>query len=157
MLSLSMRKAALYFLGAIAVAALPTGIGAQQRSSPQLLASLRPHQELRWQRVSPSAERPDGPVLYQLVFNASGTPGTVPACDPNPRHLTNSPIAVSGGNVVIGGGNGLNINGATGIISFAAGQTFPGTGNGPVTSVATGPGLPGGPCPTKGTVRHTNC
>src|SRR5215471_13666003 len=85
------------------------------------IASLRPHQELRWQRISPSAEQPDGPVLYQLLFSTGGTPGTVPAFDTNPRHLTNSPIVVNGGNVVIGGGNGLTINGGSGMITFTAG------------------------------------
>jgi hypothetical protein len=122
------------------------------------VASLRLRQELRWQRVSPSSEQPDGPVLYQLLFSMGGTPGTVPAFDTNPRHLVNSPIVVNGGNVVIGGasastgGSGLIINGVTGILNFAAGQTFPGTGSGSVTSVATGAGLTGGPITTTGTV-----
>jgi hypothetical protein len=116
------------------------------------VASLRPHQELRWQRVSPNVEQPDGPVLYQLLFSTGGTPGTVPAFDTNPRHLTNSPIVVNGGNVVIGGGNGLTINGGSGMITFTAGQTFPGTGTGSVTNVATGTGLSGGPITTTGTI-----
>ncbi len=114
------------------------------------VASLRPHQGLRWHRISPTAEQPDGPVLYQLLFSASGTPGTVPAFDTNMRHLTNSPITVNGGNVVIGGANGVIINGATGNINFASGQTFPGTGS--VTSVATSAGLTGGPITTAGTI-----
>src|SRR5215470_18806180 len=97
--------------------------------SRQQMASLRPGHGLVWQRTSPTVQQPDGPVLYQLIFNASGTPGTVPVFDTNPRHLTNSPIAISGGNVVIGGGSGLNINGATGIVTFANGQTFPGSVN----------------------------
>ena len=71
--------------------AIVTHINAQQAGLPQM-ASLRPHQELRWHRVSPNTEHPDGPVLYQLLFNASGTPGTVPVFDSNPRHLINSPI-----------------------------------------------------------------
>ncbi len=100
------------------------------------VASLRPHQELRWHRISPSAEHPDGPVLYQLLFNANGIPGTVPAFDTNPRHLTNSPITVNSGNVFVGGASGLGINGTTGIITFANGQTFPGTAG--VNSVAAG-------------------
>jgi hypothetical protein len=120
------------------------------------VASLRPHQELRWQRISPNAEQPDGPVLYQLLFSTGGTPGTVPAFDTNPRHLTNSPIVVNGGNVVIGGGNGLLINGTTGILSFANGQTFPGTGNGSVTNVATSTGLTGGPITTTGSISIAN-
>jgi len=48
---------------------------------------------------------------------------------------------------------GLNIA-SNGLITFAAGQTFPGTGtgNGSVTSVATGLGLTGGPITTSGTL-----
>jgi len=92
----------------------------------QQLASLRPGQGLMWQRTSPTVQRPDGPVLYQLLFNASGTPGTVPVFDANPRHLGNSPITVSNGNVVIGGNNGLIINGSNGLVTFSSGQVFPG-------------------------------
>jgi len=40
----------------------------------------------------------------------------------------------------------------TGPVTFAAGQTFPGTGMGTVTSVASGPGLTGGPITTSGTL-----
>src|SRR6516164_6343892 len=87
-----------------------------QQSQPVQIARLRPNAELRWQRVSPTVQQPDGPVLYQLLFNASGTPGTVPAFDANPRHLIDSPITISGGNVVIGGGMGLNIHGGSGIM-----------------------------------------
>jgi hypothetical protein len=39
-----------------------------------------------------------------------------------------------------------------GILNFATGQTFPGTGSGTVTSVATGAGLTGGPITTSGTL-----
>jgi len=46
---------------------------------------------------------------------------------------------------------GLNIA-SNGRISFAPGQTFPGTGDGTVTSVATGLGLNGGPITTSGTL-----
>ncbi len=46
---------------------------------------------------------------------------------------------------------GLNIA-SNGRITFAAGQTFPGTTTGTVTSVATGPGLTGGPITTSGTL-----
>src|SRR5260370_25872924 len=102
--------------------AIVTHINAQQTGLPQL-ASLRPQPELRWHRVSPSSENPDGPVLYQLLLNASGSPGTVPVFDTNPRHLINSPITVSSGRVALGA---LSISGGTGIITFANGQTFPG-------------------------------
>ncbi len=48
--------------------------------------------------------------------------------------------------------SGLSIAGASGIITFAPGQTFPGTGTGTVTSVATGAGLTGGPITSTGTI-----
>jgi hypothetical protein len=41
---------------------------------------------------------------------------------------------------------------ANGLVSFAAGQTFPGTGSGTVTSVGTGAGLTGGPITGSGTI-----
>jgi hypothetical protein len=41
---------------------------------------------------------------------------------------------------------------SNGRIMFASGQTFPGTGNGSVTSVGTGLGLTGGPITTSGTL-----
>jgi len=46
---------------------------------------------------------------------------------------------------------GLKIT-SNGRITFAAGQTFPGTGNGSVTSVGAGLGLTGGPITTSGTL-----
>jgi len=97
-----------------------------QAYSQTQTASLRPGQQMLWHRISPSSEKLDGPVLYQLLFNASATPGTVPVFDTNPRHLTNSPITVIGGNLFVGGDRGLSINGKTGLIIFASGQTFPG-------------------------------
>jgi len=44
----------------------------------------------------------------------------------------------------------------TGIITFAPGQTFPGTNNGTVTQVDTGAGLTGGPISTTGTISIAN-
>jgi hypothetical protein len=102
----------------------------------QQMASLRPGHGLVWQRTSPSVQQPDGPVLYQLLFSASGMPGTVPVFDANPRHLANSPIAITSGNIVIGS-NGFSINGSTGIITFASGQTFPASGS--LSGEVTGP------------------
>ena len=96
-------------------------------------------------RSSPTLEKPDGPVLYQLLLNASGTPGTIAMFDTNPRHLANSPITVGGNSVAIGA---LSINSSSGVISFAGGQTFPNT----VTSVATGTGLTGGTITGTGTI-----
>jgi hypothetical protein len=46
---------------------------------------------------------------------------------------------------------GLNI-GSNGQITFASGQTFPGTANGTVTSVGSGAGLTGGPITTSGSL-----
>src|SRR5579859_5301431 len=62
----------------------PATDAAKQDASRTLLASLRPHPELHWQRVSPSAEKPDGPVLYQLLFSTAGTTGTLAKFDSNP-------------------------------------------------------------------------
>ena len=138
MMRLHRALSVLFFLLAIV-----THINAQQ-PGPLQLASLRPQQELRWHRVSPNSENPDGPVLYQLLLNASGTPGTVPVFDSNPRHLINSPIIVNSGNVAIGG---LSINGGTGIITFANGQTFPGNSGGTVTSLSAGAGISLSPSP----------
>ncbi len=50
------------------------------------------------------------------------------------------------------GETGLHIA-SNGQITFAAGQTFPGTGDGTVTSVATGLGLKGGPIISSGTLK----
>ena len=46
---------------------------------------------------------------------------------------------------------GLSIS-KTGILTFAPGQTFPGTSTGTVTSIATGAGLTGGPITRTGTI-----
>src|SRR5260370_24248020 len=94
---------------------------AQTGSHPLQLASLWPQQELRRHRVSPNTEKPDGPVLYQLLFNASGTPGTIAKFDSNPRHLANSLITDNGSIVAIGS---LSIDN-TGLITFKSGQSFP--------------------------------
>jgi trimeric autotransporter adhesin len=111
-----------------------------------LLASLRPNPELHWQRVSPSAEKPDGPVLYQLLFSTAGTTGTLAKFDSNPRHLTNSDITDLGGVVAIGG---MSINAGSGIITFAGGQTFPGAGSS--VSITASGGLTAAPNPITGT------
>jgi hypothetical protein len=106
---------------------------------PVEMASLRSEMKLRWQRTSPAPGETEGPVLYQLLFSATGTPGTIARFDTNPRHLTNSDIVDSGGIVAIGG---LAIDAATGIVTFAGGQTFPGLGT--ITEVKAGTGLIGG-------------
>jgi hypothetical protein len=50
---------------------------------------------------------------------------------------------------------GLKIN-AKGILTFATGQTFPGSGSGTVTRVGSGAGLTGGPITTTGTLGIAN-
>jgi hypothetical protein len=111
------------------------GIFGQQPQTVQM-ASLRPSQELVLRRVSPTAEKLDGPVLYQLVFTP-GTPGTVTKFDTNPRHLVDSDIT-DVGNIVAIGGSGFTINANTGIVTFVNGQTFPGTGLSGIVAVANG-------------------
>ena len=36
------------------------------------------HRGLLWQRTSPTRQQPDGPVLYQIIFRTSATPGNIP-------------------------------------------------------------------------------
>jgi hypothetical protein len=68
---------------------------------------------------------------------------------------TSSPSATL--NLLFGSGSGaagqtgLHIS-SKGLITFATGQTFPGSGTGTVTSIATGTGLTGGPITTSGTL-----
>ncbi len=107
--------------------------GRSVSSEPIQMASLRPGHELLWRRTSPSPEKPDGPVLYQIIFRSSATPGHIPMIAPN-FTLMNSPFSVDGNNNVVIGG--LLIDRNTGIISFATNQSFPGTGT--VNSVSAG-------------------
>ena len=111
---------------------LPNLQGVYTPASPVLQASLRPSPFV-WKRVN--RENIGGPVLYQLLLNASGTPNTVAMFDTNPRHLTNSPITVNGSMVAIGS---LSINGS-GVITFAPGQNFPSSGLPPAGGDASGP------------------
>src|SRR5260370_38512136 len=105
---------------AVVVLLAPPGV-AQTGSHPLQIARHRPHQELRLHRVSPNTENPDGPVLYQLLFNASGTPGTIAKFDSNLRHLANSLITDNGSIVAIGSFSVDN----TGLITFKSGQSVP--------------------------------
>jgi hypothetical protein len=86
-----------------------------QTERPAIVAGLHSFKNVVWQRTSPNAKHPDGPVLYQIIFRSNATPGHVPVISPT-FTLTDSPISVVGGNVVIGG---MSINGSTGVISFA--------------------------------------
>src|SRR5438552_2059086 len=99
---------------------------------PMLTAELRP--QLILKRVSPNFKELDGPVLYQILFRSNATPGHIPRIAPN-FTLTNSLISDNGTQVAIGG---LSIA-PNGIISFANGQTFPGTSG--VNSVTAGNGF----------------
>ncbi|HTD22832.1 MAG TPA: hypothetical protein VK738_09280 [Terriglobales bacterium] len=117
-----------------------------QQPQPVQMASLRPAPGLHWQRISPTQQHSDGPVLYQLVFTP-GTPGAIAKFDTNARHLVSSDISDVGGIVAIGG-SGFAINVSTGIINFVNEQTFPNA----ITSIASGPGLTGGPITSSGTL-----
>src|SRR5260370_10481870 len=110
----------------------PFAVASSLPAKPVLLASLRPAPGIVWQRVKTDDRPLDGPVLYQIIFRSSATPGHVPRIANN-FTLTNSLISDNGTKVAIGG---LAINGNTGIISFANGQTFPGTGG--VNTVTSG-------------------
>jgi len=66
---------------------------------PVEMAGLRG--ELVWQRTSPTVQRPDGPVLYQILFRSSARPGFVPKIDSN-FTLTNSLITEDNAGVHIG-------------------------------------------------------
>src|SRR5713101_1076392 len=110
----------------------PFAVASSLPAKPVLLASLRPAPGIVWQRVKTDDRPLDGPVLYQIIFRSSATPGHIPRIANN-FTLTNSLISDNGTQVAIGG---LAINGNTGIISFANGQTFPGTGG--VNSVTSG-------------------
>src|SRR5260370_2232964 len=110
----------------------PFAVASSLPAKPVLLASLRPAPGIVWQRVKTDDRPLDGPVLYQIIFRSSATPGHVPRIANN-FTLTNSLISDNGTQVAIGG---LAINGNTGIISFANGKTFAGTGG--VKSVSSG-------------------
>jgi hypothetical protein len=118
---------------------------AQDRAALNEVASLRPEPALRWKRLSPTAERLDGPVLYTIIFRSNATANYVPKIAPN-YTLTNSLIFDDGANVGIGA---LSIA-ADGTITFKSGQPFPGTGPGTITGVTAGTRLTGGG--TTGTV-----
>src|SRR5260370_6834713 len=75
-------------------------IHAQQ---PVQMASLRPGRELVWQRTSPSAEKPDGPVLYQILFRSSAHIGSIPKIGPTYTLVDSGLMFDNGGNPVIGG------------------------------------------------------
>ena len=133
-------------LGIVVLILVPvlSSIVIAQSGQPLMVAGLHSSKDLVWQRTSPNEKQMDGPVLYQIIFRSSATPNHVPMISPT-FTLMDSPISVGSGNVAIGG---MSINGGTGVISFAGGQTFPGSGT--ITGVTAGDGLTGGG--TSGTV-----
>jgi hypothetical protein len=118
-----------------------------QQSQATQIAGLRHNQDLYWKRISPTPEKPDGPVLYQIIFRSSAHIGSIPKIGPTYTLVDSGLTLDNNGNVVI---SGLTINGSTGIITFAGGQPFPGTGT--LTGVNTGLGLTGGPITASGTL-----
>jgi len=94
------------------------------------------------------------------VFN-SGTSTAVPQTFQWQAEPVNNDKTTASGtlNLLFGQGTsvptetGFKIS-STGLLSFATGQTFPGTGT--VTSVGSGPGLTGGPITTTGTLSIAN-
>ncbi len=123
----------------------------EDRSSrPLQMASL--HSGLVWQRTSPTIQKPEGPVLYQILFRSSAKPGFVPKIDGS-FTLTNSLVSEDNAGIHIGG---LAIA-PTGAITLCCGQSFgAGGAGGTVTNIATGAGLTGGPISTSGTISIAN-
>jgi len=76
-------------------------IAAQQVPATQV-ASLRPDQQLLWRRVSPTAQQPDGPVLYQIIFRSNAAPNHIPKISNN-HTLVNSLLSDNGSQVAVGG------------------------------------------------------
>jgi hypothetical protein len=100
-----------------------------------------------------SAGTDSGPLVLQALSYNSGTSRAVPQtfqwqAEPAANNTSNPSGTL---NLLFGSGNskptetGLNIA-STGLITFAPGQTFPGTGDGTITGIATalGSGLTGG-------------
>ena len=96
--------------------------------------------------------------LAASAFNSSSSTALNQTFHLQAEPASNDTTAPSGTlNLLFGTGatkpseTGLHIA-SNGQITFAAGQTFPGTGSGTVTSVATGLGLKGGPITSSGTL-----
>src|SRR5260370_21824897 len=71
-----------------------------QAQQPLQMASLRPGKELVWQRTSPSPEKPDGPVLYQILFRSSAHIGAIPKIGPTSPPVDSGHFARNKGNLV---------------------------------------------------------
>jgi len=106
-------------------------IEGEQEQPRVLLASLKPLAISIGNGAK--AKEGSGPVLYQIIFRSSATPGHVPKISPT-FTLTNSLISDNGSIVAIGN---LAIA-SDGTITFAPGQTFPNSG---VQTVTAGNGF----------------
>jgi hypothetical protein len=84
-----------------------------------------------------------GPVTYDFRWQADGVG--------NDSAKTSATLNLLYGTSGVFNQTGLSVAG-NGILIFAPGQTFPGTGTGTVTNVATGAGLTGGPITKTGTI-----
>ena len=47
-----------------------------QTERPAIVAGLHSFKNVVWQRTSPNAKHPDGPVLYQIIFRSNASPVT---------------------------------------------------------------------------------
>ena len=95
-----------------------------QASSFNSTSSSAVSQDFRWQAEPTGNDTSNPSGTLNLLFGSNGsTPGET----------------------------GLSIA-SNGLINFASGQTFPGSGSGTVTSVNTGAGLTGGPITSSGTI-----
>jgi hypothetical protein len=83
-----------------------------------LIASMKVSTGLQLQRTD--ANRLDGPVLYQIIFRSSATPGAIPKISPK-FTLTNSLISEVGGGLQIGGPIFVNAGGVLGFNSAGSG------------------------------------
>lgn len=80
-------------------------------------------------------------MLYQIIFRSSAHIGSIPKIGPT-YTLTDSGLTLdNNGNLVIGGVNGLSINGSNGVITFANAQTFPSLSSGSGDVSGTYPNL----------------
>jgi hypothetical protein len=102
--------------------------------------SARLRSEAIWQRTSPNAKSLDGPVLYQIIFRSSATPGHLPKISNN-FTLADSLISEDVNGIHIG----TLLVDSSGMITFANGQNL-------VTSITAGAGLTGGTITSTGTL-----
>jgi hypothetical protein len=103
-------------------------MAAQQPAALQV-ATLRTEPAALWRRVSPTAQQPGGPVLYQIMGRSSATANHIPKVSNG--QLVNSLLTDNGSGVTIGS---LAIDHSGIITNWNNLQTFPGV----VSSVRAG-------------------